>query len=346
MESNIYIVGEIGLNYTYNHALSDYQRVKESEILNIYIASPGGDLYEGRDIAKLFKESGKLIKTYNIGDVASIAFNIFLAARRENRYFNPEKGGLLIHYPWGEAVGNADELQQYSDQLREEEKNLVKELTTELGVDEVVLRGYMKQERFLTEDEISLLNIANIVKQEFKAVAKLKRESMNEKEVKEELSGIRKAIEGFKAIFKPKALLIQDVNGAEINLPDIETVEQLQTGLQGTVNGEQANGDYTLDDGTVLRFEAGALIEVVLPQGEDEMEALKAENESLKKQIEDMQASVLAKEKEAKTIKVEAEKIEARFKAFQDKFSSEFVSTPGLEDEIEKTKNRKPFKTK
>lgn len=349
MESNIYIVGEIGLDYTYNHALADYQRVKDSEILNIYISSPGGDLHEGKDIAKLFKDSGKLIRTHNIGDVASIAFNIFLTTKQENRFYNPDKGRILIHYPWGEAIGNADELQEYSDQLRDEEKILVKELTSELGVDETVLRGYMKQERFLSVEEVELLNIANIVKNEFKAVAKFKKEAMNEKEVKEELGTIKKMLDSIKkAMFKPKALLIQDVNGAQINLPDIETIDQLQPGLTATIDGNAAEGEYTLDDGSVLKFEAGALAEIMLPDGD--MDALRAENESLKKQLEDLQNSLNAKEKESEEIKTETEtKLQEtvkKFEEFKAKFSKEFVpdGTPGGEEKKEVI--RKPFKSK
>jgi len=42
MDNNIYINGEIGVNYTINDALMDYQRVKDSEVVNIYINSSGG----------------------------------------------------------------------------------------------------------------------------------------------------------------------------------------------------------------------------------------------------------------------------------------------------------------
>lgn len=358
MESNIYILGVIGEDeqerakgnpvYTYNDALADYQRAKDSQVINLWISSPGGDLYEGKDIAKLFKSSGKIIRTHNIGDVASIAFNIYLAASKENRFYYPDKGRLLIHYPWGEAVGNADELQEYSDQLRDEEKILVKELTQELGVDEEVLRGYMKQERFLNEDEVELLQIATIVKNEFKAVAKLKNVKMNEKEVKEELGTIKKMLDGIKAMFKPKALLIQDVNGVQIDLPEIETIDQLQTGISATVEGSPAEGEYTLDDGSVLKFEAGVLSEIMPPA--DDMEALKSENESLKKQLEDLQNSLNAKEKEKEDLAKESEtklkEVETTFEAFKAKFSKEFIPGEELGGEERETTVRKPFKNK
>jgi len=359
MEGNVYIIGEIldvkdesiqTPQYTFNDALADYQRVKNFDVVNLWINSPGGYVKEGTQIAELFKNSGKLIRTHNLGDVASIAFDIFLAAKRENRFYYPEKGNLLIHYPWGEATGNADELQEYSESLRNEESALVKNLCKELSVDEAVLRGYMQQERFLTEEEVKLLNIANIVKQQFKAVAKLKIENMDEKEVKKELGAIKSMLEGIKSLFKPKALLLQDVNGAEINLPDIETIEQLTTGLAITVNGEPGAGENTLDDGTVIVSEAGVIASIVLPDaGGDEMEALKAENESLKTQLAGLQTSMKAKETETETLQTEMtaklDEVNTKFNAFKSKFSKEFIPAGELEDD-KKTKNRKPFKTK
>ena len=358
MESNIYIIGEITdikdeniktPQYTLSDALAAYQRVRDFDVINLWISSPGGYVKEGTQIAELFKNSGKLIKTHNLGDVASIAFDIFLAAKRENRYYYPEKGRLLIHYPWGEVAGNADELQEYTELLRDEEKILVKNLSKELSVDEAVLRGYMEQERFLTTEEVALLNIANIVKQEFKAVAKLKFEKMDVKEVKEELSGIKKALEAFKAFFKPKALMIQDVNGVELDMPEIETFEQLAIGIAINVAGSPGDGENTLEDGTVIKSETGKITEIILPSAGagDEMEALKAENEALKKQLTGLQTSAKEKETEIVNFKIAAkakiEEVTKKQDAFMAKFSTEFVPAGDFDDSKEKNAEPKKF---
>lgn len=357
MEGNIFITGEIiseeerdpnskVQQYTYSDALAAYQRTKDSDVINLWLATPGGYVKEGTAIAELFEKSGKLIKTHNIGDVASIGMDIFLTARKENRFYYPLKGRLLIHYPWGEAMGNADEFKEYSEELKQEENKLVKNMSKKLGVEEVVLRGYMQQDRYLTEDEVELLNIANIVKTEFKAVAKFKNQNMNEVEVKKELGVIKGMFEEIKKLFKPKALIIQDVNGAQIDLPEIETIDQLTVGLAATIDGVAAEGESTLDDGTVIKYEDGFTSEIILPSdGNEELEALKAENESLKKRIEETQLSLKAKEAEVETVqtetKAELEKVEARFKEFQAKFSTEFIPAGGLDGDDPKIKPNK-----
>jgi len=348
MESNIYINGEIGVDYTINDALADYQRVRESEVINLWISSPGGFLDEGLKICELFESSKQVIKTHNLGDVASVAFNIFLIASRENRFYDPERGSLLIHYPWGEAAGNSAEFKEYTEQLQAEENKLVKQLVNKLGIEEAVLRGYMEQERFLTLEEVELLNIANIVNHEFKAVAKLKKDEMNEKEVKQELSGIKKVLEEVKAYFtKTKALMLQDVNGVEIDMPEIETIDQLTTGVAATIDGAPANGEYVLDTGEVLVFESGSLIEIK-EQSEDEMEQLKVENENLKKQLEELTAKAEEKESEIEELKVNAtakvEEVTKKFNEFKAKYSKEFVPDGKIEDDDEKPQVRKPFK--
>jgi ATP-dependent protease ClpP protease subunit len=347
MESNIYIIGEIGEDYTINDALADYQRVRESEVINLWINSPGGILDEGLKICELFESSKQLIKTHNLGDIASVAFNIFLIAKRENRYYDPERGGLLIHYPWGQATGNSAEFKEYTEQLQAEENKLVKQLVTKLDVDEAVLRGYMEQERFLTLEEVELLNIANIINHEFKAVAKLKKDEMTEKEVKQELSGIKKVLEEVKAYFtKPKALMLQDVNGVEINMPEIETIEQLSTGVTATIDGAPANGEYVLDTGEVLVFENGSLTEI--KEGENEIEQLRLENENLKKQLEELNAKAKEKESEIEELRVNAtakvEEVTKKFNEFKAKYSKEFVPDGKIEDDDEKPQVRKPFK--
>lgn len=347
MEKNIFIIGEIGdaeKGYTYNQALKDYQLSKDADIINIYIDSPGGLLEEGREIAQLFKNSGKLIRTFNAGDVASVAMNIFLIANEMNRFYDPRKGQMLIHYPWTEVEGNADDLSEFAKTLKSQESELVKELKSILNVDEEVLRGYMKQERFLTTEEVQLLNIGKIVTPAFQAVAKLKQTNMNEVEVKKELGLIKNMLEGLKALFpaKVKALMIQDVNGVELDLPEIESIEQLVPELTVTVDGSAAEGEFTLEDGTVIVCTGGKVAEIRPPVEEDPAAAIQKENESLKAEIETLKneatknaAISVAKAKEFDEFKTKALKeiktATESFETFKKKFSKDFIPEGGAE---------------
>lgn len=358
MESNIYIIGEIveerneslGFpQYTYSDALAAYQMAKDSDIINLHIDSPGGILHVGKKIAALFKNSGKVIKSHNIGDIASIAINIFLSAEKGNRLYYPEKGKLLIHYPWAEAEGNAEDLQEYAERLKKEESELVKELSSELGVEESVLRGYMEQERFLTTEEVELINLATVAKIEFKAVAKFKTNNMTSEEIKEvnkKLGFFEKSLSEIMSFIKPKtkALLVQDVNGTELNIPDIQEIEQLQPGLSIQAD----DGEYALQDGRVIVVEAGVISEIREAEG-SEMEALKAENDSLRQQLEQLSASLAKKTEEADSLKTSAKEkidsIEQDFKAFKAKCSKDFA-LQGEPSSEGGSISRKPFKVK
>jgi len=82
-------------------------------------------------------------------------------------------------------------------------------------------------------------------------------------------------------------------------------------------------------DGRTFVFEAGVLTEIQEAQaGEgEEMEALKAENEGLKKQLAEVQNSLKASRESEKAVKAKAEQevknIAEMFDAFKTKFSGE-----------------------
>jgi len=246
--------------------------------------------------------------------------------------------------------------------LKKQENELVKGLSKRLGVDEEILRGYMKQERYLNEQEIKSLNIAQIVtNRELKAVAKIKLD-MNNEEMKKELSGISKLLSEIKAMFSKndtKALVIQDVEGNEIDFPDIETEEQIQTELTANIDGAPANGEYVLEDGRTLKFESGTLIEIMEAEGggESELEVLKKELETLRAEKESAEALVKQKDEDHNALQKEfndfkansntkLEKVEKEFTKFKAKFSKDFTPQGGPEGEGNKKITRQAFKRK
>ena len=88
-------------------------------------------------------------------------------------------------------------------------------------------------------------------------------------------------------LVKPKNLIVQDVNGNELDFGEsVQTPEQIAVGATATVGGNPANGDYAMPDGTVYVFENGTLTEIKAPESEEDMDALKTENETLKAENE------------------------------------------------------------
>jgi predicted nuclease with TOPRIM domain len=164
-------------------------------------------------------------------------------------------------------------------------------------------------------------------------------DNMTEKETKQ-LNAIEKMLNSIKdKLFPSKNLVIQDVNGIEIDFGDsVETSEQIQVGSTATVNGEPASGEYTLNDGTVYVFESGELTEIKEPVNEDsteenvdtlkeEVENLKAENTELQNKLTASNAKVASLNDAANKIKneltQELEKVQNEFNDFKNAFSDE-----------------------
>ena len=89
------------------------------------------------------------------------------------------------------------------------------------------------------------------------------------------------------------ALSVTDAEGNQVNFPDVEEGTELKVGDKADGN---VNGDVLLADGRTLVMVDGAIAEIKEKATEEEapnveLEALKAENQELKKQL---QAKVVA----------------------------------------------------
>jgi hypothetical protein len=112
-----------------------------------------------------------------------------------------------------------------------------------------------------------------------------------------------------------KAMVMELEDGSKINIvtesesPEVGNPVQLEDGTPAS------DGDYTLADGSVIRVEAGVISEVVAAMSEDEdeeMKALKAENETLKASVSELNAKL---ETYAKTVEVINAKLEQSYVA-------------------------------
>jgi ATP-dependent protease ClpP protease subunit len=320
------INGVIGEDFKLTDLLMHLNAAKNESVIKLIIASPGGFTDIANQMREVLEASGKLIYSTNSGDVASAAVELFLTAPKENRTFNPEKGIFLIHMPFidpidGGVTGTAEEIQQVADEMRLLEKDIVKYYSKKTNVSSNILEGFMKENIPLTTEQVESLGFATIIKPVFKAVAyyKSNKNEMDNKEVIEKMTGIEKLLGKVMSFIKPKNLMVQDTNGAQIDFgPDIQDPSQIVVGIPATVDGNPAEGEYVLPDGSTLVFAAGSLAEIKPTQG-DTAEALKRENEQLK-------AELAAKSQEFDSFKQSAEnqikEITTQFKAFRNQFSS------------------------
>ena len=95
--------------------VSDFlsQTDKYSDI-DLHINSGGGDAFAGIAIYNILNRHKGKITTYVDGIAASAASVIAMAG---DTIVMPKSSQLMIHQPWGYAVGNADELRKFADSL-------------------------------------------------------------------------------------------------------------------------------------------------------------------------------------------------------------------------------------
>lgn len=92
-------------------ALADSPKSKR---VVVRINSPGGEVFEGNTIVSLLKESGKTIRTEVHGLAASMGSIIALAG---DEIVMAEGSLMMIHNPWGFAMGDARDMRQRADML-------------------------------------------------------------------------------------------------------------------------------------------------------------------------------------------------------------------------------------
>jgi ATP-dependent protease ClpP protease subunit len=346
MDGIIFIKGEIGKEYTYSHALIDLERNKEASILKIYIDTPGGSFDEGMKIYSLFRQSGKLLVTENSGMVASMGVTLFCLAPKGSRFYDPKKGEFFIHNPWGNPEGDADYLAEAARSMKKAEKELVNIYSLATGALPETISGLMAIQSSLTPDQVETLGFAKIINNELKAVAKLNFNEMTEAELNSKIDASAEGIFAkitnfFKKTGIIKALMLQTADGVTLDFgEEIQEASQITVDTPVKVDGAAAEGEYLMPDGSTIVAAGGKVTEIRPKVEEDEeMAALKAENETLKTQLAEAQANVTTAQSLVKGI-------ESDFKAFKKQVTSDIkglskTTPPAGDDEPE---IRKPFK--
>lgn len=312
--------GEVNLKQVVNQINNN----KDAEILNVHIRSEGGDVNEGFAIHDALVNSGKEIKTIGEGIVASIATVIFLAGSTRSMSKNAE---FMIHNPWSVGVGAAEDLEKQASELRKVEDNIISFYAEKTGTDADILRELMNNETYMTSDEALSYNFATEIMQPLKAVAlinnqkQIKMDSKElEKKVDEKLDGFWNKISKKFGLSKDKNLVLTTGSGEILDFGDkIHDESEIEEGVTAKIGENLADGEILMPSGDTFVFNAGTLVEIKEKEEEDVMAQMKAKNEELSKQIEELneKTNALAKEKEdmRKDFEDEMKKVKAEIKS-------------------------------
>lgn len=326
-ENNVMFRGDVGFDITAEKLIPHLQQGRD-----ITFDSFGGDLWEGLKIYDLIKMMDVKPKINILGSCASACTLPFLAVPKENRTMS-ENSRFLIHNPWTFEAGDDEAMRITAASLEKEKENIANIYANETGrsVDEMLT--LMKEEKFLNVSEMAAFNFINSNN------INLKDEM--DKESKEKLSGLETIMNSVaKTLAKlvgnsPKNIMVQDVNGIEIDFADVATKEEIADGAVGTVDGQLASEDYVMPDGSTYSFEDGVL--TIKPAEAEDVEALKAENAALKEELASVQNSVSKKDKEVsnltkslKDMSVQVTEVSKELTNFKNQFSEDSagVNTP------------------
>ncbi|UZW13200.1 Clp protease ClpP [Clostridium pasteurianum] len=134
----------------------------EISTLNVYINSPGGDVFEGSAIYNMLKRYNAQVNVHVDGIAASISSVIAMAG---DNIIMPSNTMMMIHNAWTYTQGNADELRKAADTLDKVNKSLMQAYLDKAGdkLNEEDLKTLMDNTSWLTAQECLDYGLCDVV---------------------------------------------------------------------------------------------------------------------------------------------------------------------------------------
>jgi ATP-dependent Clp endopeptidase proteolytic subunit ClpP len=149
--ADISIYDEIGMwGVSASAFMRDLKSMGELDEINLSIHSPGGDVLDGWAIYNALKNNKAKVKARVEGLAASMASVILMAA---DEIEIPENAYVMIHNPWGVAIGDAEELRDTAELLDKLGNGLVNAYASRTGNDEDEIREMMSAETWMDGKE-------------------------------------------------------------------------------------------------------------------------------------------------------------------------------------------------
>jgi len=177
-EAELYLYIEIaswgGGNYAHSAQSfkSELDALGDIKTLNVYINSPGGDVFEGIAIYNMLKRKAKSCDL-NIcidGIAASIASVIATAGNVKM----PKNAMMMVHNAWSYTYGNAKDLRETANALEKVDNSIRQSYLSKAGdkLDEKTIIELMDNETWLTAQECFDYGLCNEILEEKQIAAK------------------------------------------------------------------------------------------------------------------------------------------------------------------------------
>ncbi|EMD6814824.1 Clp protease ClpP [Citrobacter koseri] len=167
--ADIYIYDEIGYwGVTARQFVNELKALGDVTHINLYINSPGGDVFDGIAIFNALKHHGAAITVYIDGLAASMASVIAMVG---NPVIMPENTMMMIHKPWGFAGGDANDMRDYADLLDKVESVLIPAYAEKTGKSTEEIAAMLEDETWMDGKECVALGFADQVTPSLQAMA-------------------------------------------------------------------------------------------------------------------------------------------------------------------------------
>lgn len=177
-EAEIYIYDEIGYwGVTAKDFANELKEYKKSDVINLRINSPGGSVTDGIAIYNLLKNHDALVNVQIDGLAASMASIIAMAG---DTITMPENALMMIHNPWGYAMGDSDEMRKTADVLDKMKKALLSAYAQKSGKSDEELDQLMTNETWMTGIEAVEMGFADQVTDEIQLAASFDTSKLNQ----------------------------------------------------------------------------------------------------------------------------------------------------------------------
>lgn len=131
--------------------------------LDIYINSPGGSVFDGVAIYNQIKRfAGE--KIVHIDGIAASIASIIAMAGDEIRI--AANGMIMIHDPWGMAIGTADDMRKMSDSMDKIRETLLTTYVAKTGRTDKEISDWMTDETWMNAEESVKYGFASKITEE------------------------------------------------------------------------------------------------------------------------------------------------------------------------------------
>lgn len=148
----------LGEGTTAKNFQRELKALGDVKTLNIFINSPGGDVFDGTAIFNMLdRHRARKVVTID-GIAASIASVIAMVG---DEIIMPENALLMIHDPWGVTIGTADDHRKQAEALDKVRDAILTTYLNRTGIDEKKLKTMMAEETWMTAAEAVELGFAD-----------------------------------------------------------------------------------------------------------------------------------------------------------------------------------------